>query len=112
MLKAEHSGTTVRMANPKAVAKDALAVEFGRRGARARMTKMTAQERSRIARNAAQARWQKKATAPDPTPTDPQGPQGRDQQWAEAGIMSTPRRRPTVGVPSNNPPVRSRAHAA
>jgi hypothetical protein len=74
------------MANQMAVAKDALAVEFGRRGARARMTKMTAEERSRVAKRAAQARWQKKAEAPEPTPTDPQGP-GRDGQYAESGIM-------------------------
>ena len=72
----------MRMAD--AIAKDALAVEFGRRGARARMTKLTAEQRRDIARNAAQARWGKKATAPDPH--DPKGPH-RDQQGAESGIM-------------------------
>ena len=85
--------------------------KIGRIGGKARLTKMTAEERSRIARLAARARWGKKTAAPDPNPPDPQGP-GRDKQWAESGIMSTPRRRPVVGVPSNNAPVRSRAHAA
>ena len=71
------------MADQMAIPKDPLAVEFGRRGARARMTKMTAEERTRIARLAAQARWGKKATAPDPT--DPQGP-NRDREQGP-GIM-------------------------
>ena len=52
---------------------------------RSRLTKMTAEERTRIAKLAAQARWGRKAEAPDPT--DPGGPH-RDQQGAEAGIMS------------------------
>jgi hypothetical protein len=77
------------MADELVVAKDPLAVEFGRRGGKSRLTKMTAEERSRIARLAAQARWGKKAIAPDPN--DPNGPH-RDRQCAEAGIMTTSRR--------------------
>lgn len=98
MLKAEHSYTTVRMAHGTAVAKDALAVEFGRRGARARMTKLSAEQRRQIARNAAQARWAKKTQPPQPP--DPQGPGSpdRDGQYAEAGIMLSYPRRPAVPV--------------
>ncbi|MGA8619727.1 MAG: hypothetical protein WB660_14570 [Candidatus Sulfotelmatobacter sp.] len=59
------------MAHETVVPKDPLAVEFGKRGARARMIKMTAEERRRIAKHAAQARWAKKAAAPDPN--DPKG---------------------------------------
>jgi chitodextrinase len=58
--------------------------ERARKGGKARLVKMTAAERSRIAKLAAEARWHKKADAPDPT--DPQGPQ-RDRQGAEGGIM-------------------------
>ena len=65
-----------------------VAAAMGRRGGKARLTKMTADERTRIAKLAAQARWGKKAGAPDPT--DPQGPK-RDQQGDGVGIMSTPR---------------------
>jgi len=47
--------------NPEAPMKDPIAVELGRRGGlkggRARAEKMTAQERSRAARHAAQMRW-------------------------------------------------------
>lgn len=57
--------------------KDALAVEFGRRGGlkggRARAAKLTAAERSAIARNAARARWAAPAEAaqvPLPTPKE------------------------------------------
>lgn len=66
----------------------ALAAELGRRGGKARLTKMTAEERTRIAKLAAQARWGKKAAAPDPT--DPKGPK-RDQQGEGPGILSSPR---------------------
>lgn len=46
--------------------------KIGRIGGKARLTKMTAEERSRIARLAARARWGKKTAAPDPNPPDPQ----------------------------------------
>jgi hypothetical protein len=57
--------------------------EAGRRGGKARLTKMTAEDRRRIAQLAAAARWGKKATAPDPT--DPQGPKRDESQTP--GIM-------------------------
>jgi hypothetical protein len=72
------------MADEAVSQKDPLAVEFGRRGGKSRLVKMTAEERSRVAKLAAQARWGKKAEAPDPN--DPKGP-GRDHQGAEADIM-------------------------
>lgn len=55
------------------VAKDPMAVEFGRRGGKARLTSMTAEERRRIARLAARARWGKKAETPTPPPSGPNG---------------------------------------
>ena len=77
------------MADQKAVDLiSAYAAEIGRRGGKARLTKMTAEERTRVAKRAAQARWGKKGHVPDPTPPtpDPNGPE-RDGQYAEAGIM-------------------------
>src|SRR4051794_24335911 len=72
LLTAEHSRTTERMTD-RVTEKDPLAVEFGRRGARARMTKMTPEERRRIARLAAKARWSKKPTVPDGPDGGPDG---------------------------------------
>lgn len=109
---ASHSCTTVLMPDQTAVAKDPLAVEFGRRGGKSRLTKMTAEQRRESARRAAQARWGKKAAAPDPNnPNDPQGP-GRDHQRAEAGIMLSSRRRPATRVSSDHLGGGSRAAAA
>ena len=76
--------------NPEIDSLAALTAEFGRRGGKARSAKMPPEERKRIARLAAQARWGKKATAPDPT--DPQGP-NRDREQGP-GIMLSARRRP------------------
>lgn len=53
LLSAEH--ITVSMANRKNPA----AVALGRRGAKARMTKLTPRQRSEIAYKAARARWAK-----------------------------------------------------
>jgi hypothetical protein len=39
--------------------KDPAAVSLGRKGGKARLTKMTAEERRNVARGAAQARWAK-----------------------------------------------------
>jgi hypothetical protein len=61
------------------------------RAGKARLTSMTAEERKRIAKLAAAARWGKKADAPDPTTPPPNGPE-RDRQCAEAGIMYSARR--------------------
>lgn len=73
-------------------AKDPAVIEYLRRSAsragKARLTSMTAEDRKRVAKLAAQARWAKKLDAPDPT--DPKGPK-RDQQGEGPGIMSTPR---------------------
>lgn len=57
--------------------------ERARKGGKARLTKMTAEERTRIAKLAAQARWAKKPDGPDPG--DPKRP-GGDQQ-PKPGIM-------------------------
>jgi hypothetical protein len=78
----------------------ALTAEFGRRGGKARLTTMCAEERSRIARLAAQARWAKKTTAPDPS--DPKGPK-RDQPGERSGIMSTRKPRRQTGVALTQP---------
>ncbi len=40
--------------------KNSAAVELGKRGAKARMTKMTDEQRSDVAKKAAAARWAKK----------------------------------------------------
>jgi hypothetical protein len=40
--------------------KNPAAVELGRKGGQARMKKMTAEERSKVASQAAKARWDKK----------------------------------------------------
>lgn len=39
--------------------KNAAAVSLGKRGAKARMSKMTAAQRSEVAKKAAKARWKK-----------------------------------------------------
>lgn len=74
--------------------------EAGRRGGKARLTTMTAEDRTRIARLAAQARWAKKADAPDPT--DPKGPK-RDEQVRRPGILSTRKSCRPAGVSVNQP---------
>ena len=74
------------MADESVTAKDLLAAHaaaMGRRGGKARLVRMTAEERTRIARLAANARWAKKTGSPDPT--DPQGPR-RDEGQGQ-GIM-------------------------
>ncbi|HLZ49261.1 MAG TPA: CGNR zinc finger domain-containing protein [Candidatus Acidoferrum sp.] len=48
---------------------------------------------------------------PPPPPPDPKGPQ-RDDQYAEAGILLTARRRPAAAVSATNSEPRSRALAA
>ena len=86
--------------------------EAGRLGGLTTARRRTPEQRREIARRAAQTRWQKKAGAPDPTPpTDPRGPQHRDLQAAEAGILSS-RRRPAASICANESEPRSRAFAA
>lgn len=71
--------------------------ETGRIGGLARAKKLTPEQRRQIAQRAAQARWARKHTTPDPAPPttpDPKGPH-REVQYAEAGIMSTP---PVSGI--------------
>jgi len=69
-------------------AKDPAVVEYLRRrgsiAGKARLTSMSAEERKRIAKLAAEARWRKKIDAPDPT--DPQGP-NRDENGQGGSIM-------------------------
>lgn len=96
------------MADEAITQKDPLAVEFGRRGGKSRLTKMTAEERTRVAKLAAQARWAKKAEAPDPT--DPQGP-NHDEESRGPDIMLNGRR-PATSAASSHLSVRSLAHAA
>jgi hypothetical protein len=84
--------------------------ERARKGGKARLTKMTAEERSRVARLGAQARWGKKTEAPPPN--DPKGPK-RDPQ--RQGILST--RKPCGRTGASLPPltiveVRESAHGA
>lgn len=99
------------MAEMVVATKDEHAAALGRRGGKARLVKMSAEERTRIAKLAATARWAKKAGPPAPTdPNNPGGP-GRDQQHAEAGILLSPRRRPCATAPSPSSE-RSRALAA
>jgi len=43
--------------------KNRAAVELGRRGAKARLKKLTAEQRSEVARTAAAARWARKGDA-------------------------------------------------
>jgi hypothetical protein len=83
---------------PKEITRE-LFEESGRRGGKARLVKMTSEQRSRIARLAAQARWGKKAGGPDPT--DPNGP-GRDDQ-PKPGIMSTRKPCRQTGITSHQP---------
>lgn len=84
--------------------KDPLAVEFGRRGGKSRLVKMTAEERTRVAKLAAQARWAKKASAPDPKgPNDPKGPH-RDPGEEGTGILLSARRKPVVPVSVTSQP--------
>jgi hypothetical protein len=82
--------------------------ERARKGGKARLTKMTAAERTRIARLAANARWGKKAGSP--VPPDPNGPSSpdRDRQGAEAGIMLTRR----AAHRANSDRLSGRSHAA
>lgn len=63
---------------------------MGRRGGKARLTKMTADERTRIAKLAAETRWRRKT---EPDPTDPNGP-NHDQRPIIRKIMLTSGRRP------------------
>lgn len=88
--------------------------ETGRLGGLTRAQKLTPEQRRESARRAAQARWAKKAGAPDPNhPTDPNGPNGpeRDRQAAEAGIMLSSRRKPAVPVSVTSHPGGLRAAA-
>ena len=48
--------------------KNAAAVELGRRGAKARLTKLTAEQRSDVAKKAATARWKDKTPAKETKP--------------------------------------------
>jgi hypothetical protein len=57
--------------------------ETGRIGGFTRAKKLTPEQRRESARRAAQARWAKKVTAPDPT--DPKGPKHDEGQTP--GIM-------------------------
>ncbi len=76
--------------------------ETGRIGGLTRARKLSPEQRRESAQRAARARWAKKHSTPDPPgPPDPNGPH-RDVQCAEAGIMSTPRRRPVVSASSAN----------
>jgi hypothetical protein len=84
---------------PKEITRE-LFEESGRRGGAARAAKLTPAERTRIAKLAAQARWAKKATAPDPT--DPQGPK-RDPGGESSGIMSTRKPCRQTGVALTQP---------
>ena len=77
------------------------AFDLQQRGGFARAKKLTPEERTRIAKLAAQARWAKKATAPDPT--DPQGPQPGEQP-PKTGILSTPRIPCRTATPPKNLP--------
>jgi hypothetical protein len=70
----KHTSTEPSLANPRddrtagpalsmllmAKKKNAAAVELGKRGAKARLTKLTPEHRSEIAKKAAAARWGKK----------------------------------------------------
>jgi hypothetical protein len=82
------------------IAKDEHAAALGRRGGKARLVKMTAEERTRIAKLAAQARWGKKADAPEPPNPNGPGSPDRDRQGAEAGIMLNSRRKAAAAASS------------
>jgi hypothetical protein len=75
-------------------------VELSRLGNIARTRKLSAERRSEIARLAAQARWAKKTTAPDPN--DPQGTK-RDKQGEGSGIMSTRKPCRRTGIATSQP---------
>ena len=78
--------------------------ECARRAGLASARKLTPEQRRHRAQIAARARWAKKAGAPDPTPPpDPNRPP-RDGQYAEAGILSTPERKPAVPVSVKSQP--------
>lgn len=76
----------------------ALAAEWGRRGGNARREKTTAEERSRIAKLAAKARWAKKAS-----PDGPEGGPDNDQRPIRTGILLSARRRPVHSTISDRP---------
>ena len=83
--------------------------DAGRIGGEARARKLTSEDRTRIAKLAAHARWARKLAAPDPTdPTDPQGP---IRELQKSGILSSSRR-PLVRVSVAPQIVRSHAAAA
>jgi len=89
--------------------------ELTSRAGKARMVKMTPEERRRVAKLGAQARWAKHHPAPPPPdPPDPGDPR-RDSQYSESGIMSTPppvsERKPVVPVSVKNRPESFRAAA-
>jgi hypothetical protein len=83
------------------------ALELQRRGGFARARKLTSEQRRDIARKAAQARWAKKTSAPDPT--DPLGPKHDEGQGP--GIMLSGRR-PASRAHSDRLSGRSHAAAA
>jgi hypothetical protein len=78
-------------------ARDPAVVEYLRRSAsragKARLTSMTAEQRKRVAKLAAEARWRKKTTSPEPT--DPKGPDS-DARPIRTGIMLNGPRRPLI----------------
>jgi len=69
----------------------------GSRAGKARAAKLTAAERSRIAKLAAKARWKK-------NDGDPQGPKGKQRPIREgvSGILLNSRRRPSRSANSLN----------
>lgn len=69
--------------------------DAGRIGGAARARKLTPDQRRESARRAAQARWGKKAVAPDPT--DPKGP-NHDDEGQSPGILLSGRRKPAIPV--------------
>ena len=75
------------------------ALELQRRGGLARAKKLTSEERTRIAKLAAQARWAKKATAPDPNDPKASKREGRPRP----GIMSTRKPCRRTGLPLKQP---------
>jgi hypothetical protein len=73
-----------------------------RRAGKARLTKMTAEERKRVAELGAEARWGKKIDAPDPKgPKGPKGPKP-DQQPSRSIMLNRKPCRQT-GIPLTHP---------